>query len=115
MSLTDLKKANTKSKRKRQKVSVDDFINDAVNYAKGKPKVVSAATSAKVQKHGTGGQKNYKHATFTLNQQAIDTLQLLADETQLAKSHIIRILLDSDPNKELKQQLLAIMADKIDQ
>ncbi|QOL26463.1 replication protein RepA [Thalassotalea sp. LPB0316] len=115
MSLTDLKKVNTGKKQKRKKVSVDAFINDAVNYAKGKPKVVSARPSQSTVNQEKVAKKNYKHATFTLNQQAIDTLQLLADETDLAKSHILRILLGSDPDEALKQRLLSIIDKKADQ
>lgn len=105
MSLTDLKKSVVKRKEAKKTVNVDDFIEDALNYAKGKPKVVSAPSSVPVKKI----KKNFRHATFTLNEQAINQLQYLADETKLAKSHIIRILLDSDEDKTLKAKLIQLL------
>lgn len=105
MSLTDLKKSAVKRKDAKKAVNVDDFIEDALNYAKGKPKVVSASSSAATKKV----KKNFRHATFTLNEQAINQLQYLADETKLAKSHIIRILLDSDEDKTLKAKLIQLL------
>ena len=47
MSLIDLKKGN-KSKGKKKKFTVDEFISDADNYAKGKPKVVNNVEHEKV-------------------------------------------------------------------
>ena len=53
MSLSDLKKGNQK-KVKKKDFTVDEFIADATNYAKGKPKVVSheADTLEKAQIKG---------------------------------------------------------------
>ncbi|GLX82144.1 replication protein RepA [Thalassotalea eurytherma] len=107
MSLTDLKKSAVKRKDAKKAVNVDDFIEDALNYAKGKPQVVSASSSASIAVKKV--KKNYRHATFTLNEQAINQLQYLADETKLAKSHIIRILLDSDEDKTLKAKLIQLL------
>ena len=40
MSLTDLKKGKG-DKAKKKKFTIDEFISDAENYAKGTPKIVS--------------------------------------------------------------------------
>ena len=40
MSLTDLKKGKA-SKAKKKRFTVDEFISDAENYAKGTPNIVS--------------------------------------------------------------------------
>jgi len=55
------------------------------------------------------GNKAFRHATFTLSEQAIAQLQNLAKDTKLAKSHIIRILInelcDEEQHDKLKKLL----------
>ena len=54
MSLTDLKKSASRGKKDNRKVSndksftVDDFIEDADNYAKGVPQIVSSEVQSQV-------------------------------------------------------------------
>ena len=58
------------------------------------------------QKKIAGSQgKPFRRATFTLSEAAIEQLQELAIDTQLAKSHIIRILIDELCNKDQKEKL----------
>ncbi|GGP90932.1 replication protein RepA [Shewanella ulleungensis] len=95
MSLTDLKRKKTKDTRK--KVSVDDFIEDANNYALGKtagqtaPSQTTAQFLKGLDKKST---KIYRHATFTLTEKSISQLDEIAKTTKVAKSKILRVLID---------------------
>lgn len=127
MSLIDLKKSNDGKKRKK-KFTVDEFIADAENYAKGQPKIVSQAQEeltlqqaiiaakehvADKKKQKSEGGRRFRHATFTLSEAAIDQLQELAIDTKLAKSHILRILIDELCNQDQKEKLTKLLASKI--
>lgn len=163
MSLTDLKKS-ADGKGQKKKFTVDEFISDSENYAKGAPEIVSGdiqrqqdlakaiagardlverrAQQAKAQqdapiisakekaaqdKHARklkkkitanqakqSNKKKYRHATFTLSEEVITQLQYLADETKLAKSHIIRILIKELDDQDKIDQLELILGSKID-
>lgn len=95
MSLTDLKRRKKKSHQ--DCISVDDFIEDANSYAFGKPSAVSRnrkklrqAQLNGLDKHST---KIFKHATFSLTEDAITVLDELATQSKIAKSRLIRILI----------------------
>ena len=103
MSLTDLKKHKGKKQQKKQ-FTVDEFIEDANNYAKGAPKIVSNP-----QNHGMSveqaieeGDKrkqaqkklHVKHATFTLTPEAISQLEQLAKQCKISKSRLIRMMIN---------------------
>ncbi|WDE11688.1 hypothetical protein [Thalassomonas haliotis] len=126
MSLTDLKKSK-KPAGKKKSFTVDEFISDAENYAKGQPEIVSNDAEPKeplslnqaisAAKKNLAGQeqeqkpaKPFRHATFTLSEEAIEQLQLLANESKLAKSHIIRILIAELCNKEQHEQLKKLLS-----
>jgi len=114
MSLTDLKKSKT-HKTKPKNFTIDEFISDAEDYAKGKAKIVSSeqltveqavivAKQRAANKSWPKKSKNAKrkrHATFTLSEESIEQLQLLSKETHLSKSHIIRILINELGGNEL--------------
>lgn len=121
MSLTDLKKTTQGNKKKRE-FTVDEFIADAENYALGHPEIVNSdntknvsieqailAAKQQLASKKMKGNKPFRHATFTLSEQAIIQLQNLAKETKLAKSHIIRILInelcDEEQHNKLKKLL----------
>lgn len=121
MSLTDLKKSKQQKQNKRN-FTVDEFIADAENYALGHPEIVNsqvtknvsieqAIIAAKEQLISKKAKthKPFRHATFTLSEQAIDQLQLLAKETNLAKSHIIRILINELCNEEQHDKLKKLL------
>ena len=126
MSLTDLKKGN-KATVKKKSFTVDEFISDAEDYAKGKPKLVKEGKSepsnaldlkqaiAFAEKKLTENadtkpnSKPYRHATFTLSEDAIAQLNTLATESKLAKSHIIRILIGALSSQDQKRQLQALL------
>ncbi|MBA6231174.1 MULTISPECIES: hypothetical protein [unclassified Colwellia] len=121
MSLTDLKKT-TKAKEKKREFTVDEFIADAENYALGHPEILNndntqnvsieqAIIAAKQQlaSKNTKREKPFRHATFTLSEQAIHQLQNLAKETKLAKSHIIRILINELCNEEQHNKLKKLL------
>ncbi|MGL4711231.1 MAG: ribbon-helix-helix domain-containing protein [Shewanella sp.] len=90
MSLTDLKRK--KPKQIIKAVSVDDFIEDANNYALGKASLLTAHAIAKgLDKKST---KIYRHATFSLTENSIDQLDALSKSTRIAKSRLLRILIN---------------------
>ncbi len=121
MSLTDLKKT-THGKQKKRSFTVDEFIADAENYALGHPEIVNSdetknvcieqaiiAAKQHLKNKDASQNKPFRHATFTLSEQAIGQLQNLAKDTKLAKSHIIRILInelcDQEQHEKLKKLL----------
>ena len=121
MSLTDLKKTR-KGKEKKRNFTVDEFIADAENYALGHPEIVNSnetknvcieqaimAAKQHLAKKNTTKNKPFRHATFTLSEQAIGQLQNLAKETRLAKSHIIRILINELCDKEQHDKLKKLL------
>ena len=127
MSLRDLKKSKD-SPKKRKKFTVDEFIADAENYAKGKAKIVSREDDelslqqavlaakehvARKEANSAEGGRRFRPATFTLSEAAIEQLQKLALDTQLAKSHIIRILIDELCNQDQKEKLRKLLDSKI--
>jgi len=123
MSLTDLKKNKDRSHSKenvKEQFTIDEFIADADNYAKGSPQIVSNENHGKMnlkqaihdakllieQKKAVGAQgKPFRRATFTLSENTIEQLKKLSEGTDLAKSHIIRILIDELSNKEQDDQI----------
>jgi len=137
MSLTDLKK-NTNGKKDKKLFTIDEFIADAENYAKGSPEIVSesiheesakklnlqqAINEAKRYVEMTENEhkkenkdkheKPFRRATFTLSEDAINQLQNLSQGTDLAKSHILRILIDELCNKEQNERLKNLLQSKI--
>jgi hypothetical protein len=130
MSLSDLKKSKDGKPRKKA-FTVDEFIADAENYAKGTPELVSegknqtlnlqqalvAAKQFEVKKQAerrrNKDNKPFRHATFTLSEEAIDQLQELAKDSQLAKSHIIRILINELCNKEQQKKLNKLLDSNV--
>jgi hypothetical protein len=97
MILTDLKRKKTKDTR--VKVSVDDFIEDANNYAlglgasHGQP-VITSTTQDFLKGLDKKSTKIYRHATFTLTEKSISQLDEIAKSNKVAKSKILRILID---------------------
>ncbi len=143
MSLTDLKKGKD-SKVKKKNFTIDEFISDAEDYAKGAPKIVSELTpdgehhklslkqaiceakryvelteiehqQAQDVKAGVKSkhEKPFRRATFTLSEDAIEQLHDLSEGTDLAKSHILRILIDELCNKEQNDQLKKLLQSRI--
>ena len=109
MSLSDLKKSK-KNKVKKKNFTVDEFISDAEDYAKGAPKIVSGENLnleqaiAIAKQRDLGSNKPKRHATFTLSEDAIEQLEVLAKESSLAKSHILRILINELSNEEQQKK-----------
>jgi hypothetical protein len=127
MSLTDLKKGK-ESKQTKEQFSVDDFIADADNYAKGAPQIVSNDNRGKMNLkqaiHDVKGMieqkkaferqnKPFRRATFTLSENTIEQLKQLSEGTDLAKSHIIRILIDELSKKEQDEQIQKLFESKV--
>lgn len=97
MSLTDLKRK--KPKDTRVKVSVDDFIEDANKYALGLDAShgqsnIASNTQEFLRGLDKKSTKIYRHATFTLTEKSISQLDEIAKVSKVAKSKILRILID---------------------
>jgi hypothetical protein len=103
MALTDLKKNSTRSNK--SEFTVDEFIADAENYAMGIPQIVSVRKVAEDDNTPIISQGPMRHATFTLSQEAIDTLNKLSKESGLPKSKLIRQLILSMNEQELRSVL----------
>lgn len=130
MSLTDLKKGNL-GKVKKKTFTVDEFISDAENYAKGTPELVKrgaeetptsldlkqaisfAEKQVSEKEKSKQSNKPFRHATFTLSEDAIAQLNNLAKDSKLAKSHIIRILIGSLASKDQKAQLVELLNSNV--
>jgi small-conductance mechanosensitive channel len=132
MSLTDLKKnkdrSNSKGKVKGD-FTIDEFIADADNYAKGNPQIVSNENHGKMnlkqairdakrliqqKKQEDLQSKPFRRATFTLSENTIEQLKVLSEESDLAKSHILRILIDELSNKEQEDQIKKLFESDVD-
>ncbi len=144
MSLTDLKKGKN-HKGKKKHFTVDEFISDADDYAKGTPRIVGELTpddtnpkstlkkaisdakhcvelaereNQQVNKVDIGVRlkkdKPFRRATFTLSEEAIEQLHIISEGTDLAKSHILRILIDELCKIEQNEQLKKLLASKVD-
>jgi predicted DNA binding CopG/RHH family protein len=130
MSLTDLKKSKESKEGKvtKEQFTVDDFIADADNYAKGAPQIVSNDGRGKMnlkqaihdakrmieqKKVAEGHHKPFRRATFTLSESTIEQLKCLSEATDLAKSHIIRILIDELSNKEQEEQIKKLFQSQV--
>lgn len=109
MSLTDLKRK--KPKQVIKVVSVEDFIEDANNYASGKASIL-AIPAAELKGLDKKSTKIYRHATFTLTEKSIAQLDVLAKETKIAKSRLLRILINQFSHKTLEEQLEVINKSK---
>ena len=130
MALQDLKKPAFAKKRKRNTLTTEEFIEQASLYALGLPSnrasnsdnVIDFITgkptftmlgrqsnTKNIAKKGTKKQIRklvFKNATFSLSYEAIAQLNKLAADTKLAKSRILRILINesqSDPQKLRKK------------
>ena len=143
MSLIDLKKSQG-GQVKKKNFTIDEFICDAEEYAKGAPKIVSELSpdgekhklslrqAIRAVKHHVGlaaiehpsaqeikvaprnkGEKPFRRATFTLSEEAIEQLHDLSEGTELAKSHILRILIDELCNKEQNEKLTKLLQSRI--
>ena len=98
MSLSSLKKS-TQSDRPKL-VTVDQFIDDAVAYAHGtKGKYSQRQQLHIVANRGTKSAK-MRRATYTLTNDTVDALSLLAERTGISKSRLIRILVANHMRKD---------------
>jgi hypothetical protein len=132
MSLTDLKKGrNHKVKKKHFTVDefisdaedyangtpkiVSELIQDDANHKLTLQKAISDAKHyvelAEIEHQQTNRvnigvrpkkDKPFRRATFTLSEEAIGQLHLISEGTDLAKSHILRILIDELCKKRAK-------------
>lgn len=98
MGLADLKKKHNLHHQK--KFTIDEFIEDADFYAKGKPKVVSlelslhrdeALTALAFIERGEHLKPSYKKATFSLSTAAIDEPGNLTQQDGMNKSLLLRL------------------------
>jgi len=125
MSLSDLKKSHSKLPKKRD-FTVDEFISDAENYAKGSATIVSKdtknlsmgqallLTKQHLSEKETTHSKPFRRATFTLSEEAIAQLTQLSVGSDLAKSHIIRILINELCSKDQRERLQELLDSQTD-
>ena len=98
MSLASLKKHSPSVKRR--SLSVDEFIDDVVNYQQGLTNIVEFKPQCS-SSHQGATRPGFKRATFTLGDEAIHALDGFAQRSGIAKSRLIRIWLDQLDDKEL--------------
>jgi hypothetical protein len=65
------------------------------------------------KKSTTYKKKPFRHATFTLSEEAITQLSELSIYTKLAKPHILRILIDELCNRDQQKKLHPLLGSKI--
>lgn len=111
MSFLDLKKTSNRSKKR--DFSIEEFISDSENYAKGTPQLVSAEhrgneaeVAAAIKGAGKKAKKKseFRRVTFTLTEKAITQLTELSQQTGIPKSKLIRILVDDFVHKSQNDQ-----------
>ena len=98
MGLADLKKKHQLHHQK--SFTIDEFIEDAEFYARGKPKVVSlelslhkneALSALAFIENGEHLKPTYKKATFSMSTAAIDELGNLTQQDGMNKSLLLRL------------------------
>ena len=89
MALSDLKKKSLQSNK--PSFTVDEFIDDAHNYALGLPQIVSLRQL--LPEEDEPPRLPMRHATFTLSEEAISALSELSELTGEPKSKLIRKLI----------------------
>ena len=119
MSLLSLKKSKPTAKATLH--SVDSFIDDAISYAAGErpyQQETTLATPTDTHRYKSGNrkkpclksvkcstskqqQKGMRHATFTLTPECITQLSLLSQDSDMAKSAIIRKWISEEFAKRL--------------
>ena len=106
MSLTDLRKKCTPCKT--APCTVDEFIDNANNYAHGLDNVISFKTGkVEQQLESLNKRKPFRKATFTLSEDCITSLNELSASTGNAKSHLVRMLIRQfEQTEKVEQQLM---------
>ncbi len=95
MSLCSLRKSQPSAKP--VCVSVNDFINQAIDYANGERAFIQHGRIGGTLVAGGKADplgKHKKHATFSLSEEAIAQLSTLSERTGISRSRLIRILID---------------------
>ena len=95
------------------KLTLQKAISDAKHYVELAEMEHQQANLANI---GVRPKKDkpFRRATFTLSEEAIGQLHLISEGTDLAKSHILRILIDELCKKEQNDQLKKLLASKVD-
>jgi hypothetical protein len=87
--------------------SVDEFIDNAHNYAHGLDNVISIRTGKVEHVFASGPKQPYRKATFTLSEDCIGSLNELATLTGHSKSHLVRMMIRQfDQTSPVEQRLL---------
>lgn len=102
MSLTDLKRKNPKQII--TPVSIDDFIEGANHYALGKASLFAAPPAHVQRGFNKKSAKIYRHATFTFTETCISQLEILSKDTKIAKSRLLRILIQEFSQRTAAEQ-----------
>ncbi len=104
MSLVSLRKSAPLINRQ-SPVSVDEFIEDAINYAAG----VSNATVSRIEPAGQSQAESkiqehllMRRATFTLSEECIEQLGQISRLTGHAKSYLLRCWINEKYNHQVR-------------
>jgi hypothetical protein len=104
MSLTDLRKKPAPPKT--VLCSIDEFIDNAQNYARGFDNRVTVKPNYQSVVEQTA-KLPFRKATFTLSEVCIELLAKQASQSDCAKSQLIRILIRHfDEACEVEQRLI---------
>ncbi|MCW8091641.1 replication protein RepA [Alteromonas sp. ASW11-130] len=102
MSLCSLRKSQPSAKPVR--LSVDDFINQAIDYAQGRSRSCQNSSVETTRTPSDNAKvclnKSMKHATFSLSEEAIVQLSDLSTRTGISRSRLLRILIAQQQQKE---------------
>ncbi|MCL1037857.1 hypothetical protein L2750_11910 [Shewanella submarina] len=102
MGLADLKK-NASPAKLSQQLSLEEFIDGATLYAMGMQRHTSQAANDCCKHKG----RRFRNATFTLSETSIQQLTEMTGDGHIAKSKLLRILINEHFNhtKETQAQI----------
>lgn len=106
MSLLSLRKSTPQAEP--SQVSIDSFIDEALNYANGlTPEFTGSAECVPGGNLALAANEHMRKATFTLDQATIRTLARLSAQTDISRSRLIRIWADEQSRRDESNLLCA--------
>ncbi|MER2493866.1 hypothetical protein [Catenovulum sediminis] len=110
MGMADLKKSYSKQCNL-TKIEVDDFIDDAENYAAGlpsllfAPRIIPGCEKAGDSANAQALTAPRKNATFSLNEGVVEQLAHASKMNKVSKSKMVRILVYQFAKLSAQQQM----------
>lgn len=99
MSFSNLKRKSPSANR--EALAVDDFIQQAEHYARGENTQAKVVKLVPDKSAGKNDLSRLKPCTHTLSLQAKARLEVLAGQTGLSRSRLLRILLCDLPPEQI--------------